>query len=50
VGDRPGRPYICLLVRPLAGAASEIPEKNIFLRNFFIYFWTANFKMAELIK
>jgi hypothetical protein len=39
---------ICLFVRPLAGAAFEIPEKNIFFRNFFICSEAANFKMVVL--
>jgi hypothetical protein len=48
-GTKKSRPVeICLLVRPLAGEASEIPEKNIFLRNFFDFSETANFKMAEI--
>jgi hypothetical protein len=39
------------VVGPLkfAGAASKIPEKNIFLRDFFDCSPTANFKMAVLL-
>jgi hypothetical protein len=35
---------------PVAGPASDIPEKNIFRRNFFGCSESTNFRMAELKK